>query len=135
MACQLGELGRPWAEFIPSRLKFSNQKLLYFTFSKSSDETFFFSQKINLEDTNLRRRVKTACFQIHNGANGMWNWKKKNKSDIDTFKFHLFQLIFVLHLCYSKIFGNFVSEVTTARSYQASEDHYRSCRYILRACV
>ena len=40
---QLGESGRAWTDFIPSRPKFSDQK------SVTSD--FFLSHKINLEDT------------------------------------------------------------------------------------
>ena len=123
---QIGELGWRWPDFIPSRSKFLDQKTFVFDFfSKSSVETFCCLEDKFIQHLNLWRRVKTACSQICNWANGMWNRiMKNNKSEIDTFKFHLFmvssndwrvQLIAielkqsssVLHLPYSKNFWSF----------------------------
>ena len=65
----------------------------YLIFSKKSEETSCCSEDKFRGQFNLRRRVKAACSQIHNLANGMWNWNtKNNKSEINTFKFHLFML-------------------------------------------
>ena len=70
------------------------KKLLYLIFSRKSDQTFCCSENKFREHFNLWMRVKTACSQIHNLAIGMWNGNtKNNKSEIITFKFHLFMLI------------------------------------------
>ena len=129
MVYQPGESGQSWTDLYQADQNCWTKTFLYFIFSKSSDETFCCSKDRFRGHFNLRRRVKTACFQIQYGANGMWNWNTKiNKSNINTFKFHLFMvssndwemllisinlryLMFVLHHSYCKIFGNFVSEV------------------------
>ena len=70
--------------------KFRTKKLAYLIFSKSSGETFCCSEDKFRGYFKLQRRVKTACSEIHNWANGMWNQNtKSNKSESNTFKFHL----------------------------------------------
>ena len=46
-------------------------KLLYFIFSKHSSETFRCSKDKFRGHLNLLGRVKTVCFQMHNGVNRM----------------------------------------------------------------
>ena len=80
-------------KWLYTKQTFQTKGLLCFILSKGSDETFCCSKGKVRGHFNLRKRLKTACFQIHNGANRMWNWNTKiNKSDINTSKFHLFML-------------------------------------------
>ena len=72
---------------------FQTIKPSYLIFSKSSEETFCYLEGKFREHCNLQRWMKIARSQIHNWANGMWNWNLKNsKSEINTFKFHLYML-------------------------------------------
>ena len=82
------ESGWSWRDFVPSRPKFTENFCIWF-FLKDHLKKLFVAQKIG--------HLSEGEYSMHNWANAngyLWNWNTKNKkSEINTFKFHLFMLI------------------------------------------